>query len=44
MKKLNYPILPYPKGENKRYTLGQKETKWVKIVETGEIVDEKYLK
>lgn len=44
LKKLNYPILPYPKGENKRYILGQKEIKWVKIVETGEIVDEKYLK
>lgn len=40
LRKLNYPILPYPKGENSRYVLGEKETKWIKILETGEVVDE----
>lgn len=41
LSKLKYPILPYPKGDNKRYVLGEKETKWVKVVSTGEIIDEK---
>lgn len=37
---LKYPILEYPKGDNSRYTLGERETKWIKIVETGEIIEE----
>lgn len=40
LNKLNYPILEYPKGNNSKYILGERETKWIKIVETGEIIDE----
>ena len=36
MKYLNYPILPYPKAENKNYTVGERQKTMVINKETGE--------
>lgn len=38
---LNYEISDYPKGQNERYELGSKQTVWLKVIETGEIIKEK---
>lgn len=36
MRDLKYPILPYPKGENQRYTLGERHQTTVLDTRTGE--------
>jgi len=38
---LNYEILDYPKGQNERYELGTKNTVYLKVIATGEIIKEK---
>lgn len=40
LKCLNYSILDYPKGENKRYILGTKQTVYLKVVSTGKVIKE----
>lgn len=43
LENLNYPILPYPKGENEKYELGSKQTVFLKDVKTGEVIKESEL-
>ena len=38
--KLRYPPQPYPKNESLRYKIGDSQERYIKIVETGEIVRE----
>ena len=38
--KLRYPPQPYPKNESLRYKIGDSQERFIKIVETGEIVRE----
>ncbi len=35
--KMNYPILPYPKGDNQKYQLGQKIKNMIINTKTGEV-------
>lgn len=39
-KSLKYPVLPYPKGKNKNYTLGARLKVKVLNKETGEVYEE----
>lgn len=40
MQNLRYPVLPYPKGENQRYTLGVRIVNKVLDTRTGIIHDD----